>query len=125
MNAPKQQNTVIFLHGLLQSGRIWRKFVLNDQISQNRDVILVDLRNHGESDWHASMTYTEMAEDLVRFLDSRELDQVTLIGHNIGGKTAMRFAGLYPQRLKGLICLDTAPVQIDEDKVQSTRDIID
>lgn len=98
--------------------------MLNDQISQNRDVILVDLRNHGESDWHPSMTYTEMAEDLVRFLDSRELDQVTLIGHNIGGKTAMRFAGLYPWRLKGLICLDTAPVQIAEDKAQSTRDII-
>lgn len=71
---------------------------------------MVDLRNHGESDFHTSMNYTEMADDLLRFIDSRDLEQVTLVGHNIGGKTAMRFAGLYSDRLKGLISLDTAPM---------------
>lgn len=98
------------MHGLLQAGRTWRQFVLNDSISENRDVILVDLRNHGESDHHASMTYSEMADDLARFLDMRDLNQVTLVGHNIGGKTAMTFAGLYPERVKGLVSFDTAPV---------------
>ena len=50
-----------------------------------------------------------MANDLVRFLDSRELHKVTLIGHNIGGKTAMAFSQLFPSRVAGLISLDTAP----------------
>lgn len=47
--------------------------MLNDQISEDRDVILVDLRNHGESDWHSKMSYPDMANDLARFLDSRDI----------------------------------------------------
>jgi len=82
---------------------------------------LIDLRNHGDSDHHNSMTYSEMADDLLRFIDSRGLGQITLIGHNIGGKTAMRFAGLYPDRVKGLISLDTAPVGTAEDKKKLTK----
>lgn len=99
--------------------------MLNDSISEERDIILVDLRNHGESDWHDQMNYTDMADDLLRFLDSRALDQVTLVGHNIGGKTAMRFAGLHSERVKGLISLDTAPVGTAQDKVQMTRSTIE
>jgi len=49
----------------------------------------MDLRNHGESDHHNSMTYTEMAADLLRFADAHEIAKLTLIGHNIGAKTAM------------------------------------
>jgi len=59
---------------------------------KNRDIMLVDLRNHGESDHHKSMTYTEMADDLIRFADSRELDKISIIGHNIGAKTALACA---------------------------------
>lgn len=95
--------------------------MLNDQISNQRDIFLVDLRNHGDSDHHNSMSYTEMAEDLLRFIDSRALSKVTLIGHNIGGKTAMRFAGLYPERVKGLVSFDTAPTGTADDKKKLTR----
>lgn len=70
------------------------------------------------------MTYTEMANDLLRFMDSRVLDQVTLVGHNIGGKTAMRFAGLYPERVKGLVSFDTAPTGTADDKKKLTRQSI-
>ena len=82
---------------------------------------MVDLRNHGESDHHSSMTYEEMAADLIRFFDSRGLDQVTLIGHNIGGKTALATAGLYSDRVKGVISLDTAPTGTSDDKRDLTR----
>ena len=99
--------------------------MLNDQISNERDIFLIDLRNHGDSDHHSSMTYTEMADDLLRFIDSRNLSQVTLIGHNIGGKTAMRFAGLYPDRVKGLVSFDTAPTGTAEDKKKLTRQSIE
>jgi esterase len=71
------------------------------------------------------MTYTEMANDLLRFMDSRALGKVTLIGHNIGGKTAMRFAGLYPERVNGLVSFDTAPVGTADDKKKLTRQSIE
>ena len=63
------------------------------------------------------MNYTEMADDLLSFLDLRALKQVTIVGHNIGGKTAMRFAGMYPDRVKGLISFDTAPIGTTPDKI--------
>ena len=106
---------VIFLHGLLGQGRMWRQFALNDIISRDRDVFLLDLRNHGESDHHPSMQYEEMAEDLLRYIDRREINKVTLIGHNIGGKTAMAFAQLFPNRVAGLISFDTAPTSASEE----------
>lgn len=73
-NQAKSQETLIFLHGLLNAGRTWRQFVLNDDISQDRDVLLLDLRNHGESDHHSSMTYTELAEDIARYIDSKGIE---------------------------------------------------
>lgn len=52
-----KDKNLLFLHGLLGQGRNWRSFALNDVISAKRNVYLVDLRNHGESDHHRSMTY--------------------------------------------------------------------
>ena len=83
-------------------------------------MFLVDLRNHGESDHHDSMTYEEMARDVGRFAESRGLDEYTLIGHNLGAKTAMMTATLFPDNVKGVICLDTAPTTTEEDKKQLT-----
>lgn len=62
------------------------------------------------------MTYKEMAEDVLRFADSREIDKVTLLGHNTGAKTAMTLASLYPSRVNGLISIDTAPKSLSNDK---------
>ena len=91
---------------------------MNNAISGPRDVYLVDLRNHGESDHHASMTYEEMAYDLKVFADQRDLERFTLVGHNIGAKTAMMTATLYPDRVNGFISLDTAPMPNPEEKLK-------
>ena len=92
MDDEDSKNNVLFLHGLLGQGRNWRSFALNDVISAKRNVYLVDLRNHGESDHHASMSYSEMAEDVVRYADSKGLDKFSILGHNLGAKTAMTLA---------------------------------
>ena len=110
-----KKKAVIILHGLLGQGRGWRQLALSPEVGsggvgKNRDVMLVDLRNHGESDHHQSMKYTEMADDLVRFIDSRELETVTIIGHNMGAKTAMACAQMHPDRVSGFISLDTGPM---------------
>ena len=104
---------------------MWRNFALNDAISKERDVFLVDLRNHGESDHHSSMTYEEMARDVARFAESRDLEKYTLIGHNMGAKTAMVTATLFPDCVNGVICLDTAPTGTAEDKKHMTLESVE
>lgn len=67
------------------------------------------MRNHGDSDHHESMTYREMAEDVIRLMDKMLINKFTLLGHSMGGKTAISLACLFPDRLDGLIIVDTAP----------------
>ena len=64
------------------------------------------------------MTYEEMAYDLKRFADQRELEKFTIIGHNLGAKAAMMTATLYPERVNGVISLDTAPMPNPEEKLK-------
>ena len=82
----------------------------------------MDLRNHGESDHHSSMTYKEMAEDVLRFADGKGLEKFSILGHNLGAKTAMTMACLYPDRVKSLISIDTAPTSFlgDKERVKQT-----
>ncbi len=51
-----------------------------------------DVRNHGESLHDETMSYKEMAEDVVCFLDNNGLERIMLLGHSMGGKTAMQVA---------------------------------
>jgi pimeloyl-ACP methyl ester carboxylesterase len=80
----------------------------------------VDLRNHGSSPHSPNMTYTSMAADLLRFLQSlvhgsqTQDGQITLLGHSMGGKVAMALA-LHPDTpknlLKNLIVEDVSPIK--------------
>jgi esterase len=84
-------------------------------LSTNRNMHLVDLRNHGESDHHASMTYDEMADDLLRYADFKGIDKISLLGHNMGAKVAMTLSCKHPDRVSSLISLDTAPLSYAND----------
>ena len=78
-------------------------------IRNRRNSILVDLRNHGESDHHSSMTYNEMADDVIKHLDKLKVEKFTLVGHSMGAKTAMHIATKLKDRVDGLIIVDAAP----------------
>lgn len=67
------------------------------------------MRNHGNSDHHDSMTYKEMADDVIRYADNKNIDRFTIIGHSMGGKTAMTLATLHPERIDGIIIVDAPP----------------
>ena len=107
---------LFFLHGLLGKGQNWKSFALNDVLSNNRNLHLIDLRNHGDSDHHSSMTYSEMATDVIRYADHRQIDKIALIGHNCGAKTAMTLSCMFPDRVSALVSLDTAPISFREDQ---------
>lgn len=69
----------------------------------------LDLRNHGQSPNSETHRYTDMSDDLEEYLNNNSIDVVHIIGHSMGGKLAMIFALLYPERLDKLVVVDIAP----------------
>ena len=67
---------------------------------------MVDQRNHGKSFWHENMSYEDMAKDLLLFCNSQKINNSIIIGHSMGGKSAIQFAYNYPSKVKKLIILD-------------------
>jgi pimeloyl-ACP methyl ester carboxylesterase len=104
---------VLLLHGLLGSKRNFSSLgrMLGIQLDQPRRILGVDLRNHGDSQHAECMSYVEMAQDVIEFLDSQKLEKIVLVGHSMGGKVAQALALLYPHRVEGLVVLDIAPVK--------------
>jgi pimeloyl-ACP methyl ester carboxylesterase len=98
---------VIALHGLLGSLRNWTS--AGRLLAERFRVITVDARNHGSSFHSDSMIFDDMIEDLLELMDHLGLDSATLMGHSMGGKTAMIFACRYPERVDRLFVVDTAP----------------
>lgn len=99
---------VILLHGLFGSMR--NLGFIARPLAQSFKVYLLDQRNHGDSVHLSNMTYQEMADDVVRFMDQQELQTAHIVGHSMGGKTAMQLALSQPQRVDRLVVADIAPV---------------
>jgi esterase len=98
---------VILLHGLLGSADNWHHIA--QRLAQDFHVFAVDQRNHGLSPHSAEMNYPLMAADLDEFMTARVLKTACVIGHSMGGKTAMQFALQFPDRVEKLIVSDMAP----------------
>lgn len=99
---------LVLLHGLLGSSRNWLQ--AGKRLAEHFDVYALDLRNHGQSPHHPAMDYPELAADVLAWLDARGLQRVHLLGHSMGGKTAMQLACAHPDRITRLIVADIAPV---------------
>jgi esterase len=98
---------LIILHGLLGSLDNWH--TLSRTFAESYRVITVDQRNHGRSPHSDIFTYDAMAEDLSELLDHLNIPSAFVLGHSMGGKTAMQFALRYPGRVDKLIVVDIAP----------------
>ncbi len=72
-------------------------------------VHLIDQRNHGRSFWSYTFDYQSMADDLLYYCESHKIDKCILLGHSMGGKTAMYFACQHPNFIKALVVADIAP----------------
>ncbi len=98
---------VIIVHGLFGMLDNWH--TIAQQMQDQFRIITIDQRNHGHSPHVASMTYDEMAQDIAGLMDELNIDSAHLVGHSMGGKTAMHFANLYPQKIDKLVVVDIAP----------------
>lgn len=99
---------ILVLHGLLGSLDNWSSSA--KAWSDEFMVITPDARNHGRSPRSAEFTYEAMCEDVLELLDSLHINRCYVLGHSMGGKTAMHFALQYPYRVEKLIVADIAPV---------------
>ncbi|PHI20522.1 alpha/beta hydrolase [Lewinellaceae bacterium SD302] len=98
---------LVILHGLFGTLDNWQ--TLAKRWADNYTVYLVDQRNHGRSPHLDEMSYPLLAEDLAKFLDKEWIHECHLLGHSMGGKTAMQFALDYPDQVSKLIVVDMAP----------------
>ncbi|NHE59172.1 alpha/beta fold hydrolase [Cyclobacterium plantarum] len=102
-----QGKPLIILHGLFGSADNWMGIAKS--LEENYTLYLVDQRNHGDSPHAEEWNYAAMAADLHELLEAEGLDRVYLLGHSMGGKTAMKMALMYPERVEKLVVADIAP----------------
>lgn len=103
-----QGQPLVILHGFLGMSDNW-KTLGNQYAAQGFEVHLVDQRNHGKSFHSEDFDYDTMSNDLVHYLNYKELEQAVVIGHSMGGKTAMQLATTHPTRIAKLLVADISP----------------
>jgi pimeloyl-ACP methyl ester carboxylesterase len=109
---------LVIAHGLFGSARNWG--VIARRLADTRDVIAVDMRNHGASLRADSHSYTDMANDLAEVIAAIG-KPVDLLGHSMGGKAAMQLALTHGKVLRRLIVADIAPVAYTHDQNRNVQ----
>jgi esterase len=121
---------LVFMHALLASHEHFLPLhrhiqlaldttLLNQSSSSSSPMTLrtfgYDARNHGRSSHTSTHTMMDLVNDADHFLSSIVIPSVSsnikpwLIGHSMGGKTALAYALTYSSRIGGIISLDAAP----------------
>ncbi|MEI8203065.1 MAG: alpha/beta fold hydrolase [Bacteroidota bacterium] len=103
----QEENPIIILHGLLGISDNWVSFAKS--LSPNENIIIPDLRNHGQSPHSKVHNYDAMVDDVIELMDVLKIEKANIIGHSMGGKVAMKLAFLYPERLRKLMVVDISP----------------
>lgn len=98
---------IIILHGLFGSSDNW--LTIGKKLADKYKVYLLDQRNHGDSPHADTHNYKEMSADLKQFIEDHKIDKPHIIGHSMGGKTAMYFAVKNPDLYDKLVVVDIAP----------------
>jgi esterase len=98
---------LLVLHGLYGSSDNW--ITVGKALSEWFEVHLLDLRNHGQSPHSEIHNYPALAADISEYMETRKIAKATILGHSMGGKTAMYFALLNPQMVSNLIVVDISP----------------
>tara|TARA_B100001057_G_scaffold448651_1_gene489153 strand:- start:1552 stop:2322 length:771 start_codon:yes stop_codon:yes gene_type:complete len=104
--------TIVILHGFLGMSSNWNSYAKKISL-HGFTSHLVDLRNHGDSFHSAEFSYDFMADDLNCYAIENNIEKFSLIGHSMGGKTAMMFSLKYPDKVESMIIVDILPKAYD------------
>jgi len=103
-----QGKPLLILHGFMGMSDNWR--TLGAQyVADGFQIHLIDLRNHGRSFHSDEFNYEVMVQDLVDYCQEHNLEKINILGHSMGGKIAMLFATLHPDKTDKLIVADIGP----------------
>jgi pimeloyl-ACP methyl ester carboxylesterase len=102
---------IVLLHGLFGAARNFG--ALQRRLATHGRVLALDLRNHGRSPHAPGMDYDTQAADVLETLQAADALPCALIGHSMGGKTAMRLALTAPEDVGRLLVSDIAPVRYE------------
>lgn len=113
-----EKPAMLLLHGRTQSAHSWDFTSL--AFHENYHVMALDQRGHGDSQWAPEGDYSIDAQvlDIRGFVDALGITQLVVVGHSMGGRNAIAFAGQYPALLSALVVVEMAPAQ---DRSMSTR----
>jgi len=100
-------HTLLFIHGLGSNLKAWQKNI--DKLRDRYRCIALDLPNYGQSSTgQFSFSMSFFAETIHLFIQKLKLQEVVLVGHSMGGQSAMHFALQYPSSLSHLVLLAPA-----------------
>lgn len=97
---------LILVHGGRDHCRSWDWVA--QMLRQDWHVIALDMRGHGDSAWSPDGDYSMIAfvYDLAQLIHQLEVDEVTLLAHSLGGNVALRYAGLYPEKVRKIVAIE-------------------
>ena len=100
---------LVLVHGFGNDARIWDDFA--PTVAPYYRVLALDQRGHGDSAWalHGEYEYEHFVADLECVCESLAIDRFVLVGHSLGGRVAMLYGGEHPEKLAGLVIVDSAP----------------
>lgn len=101
-------NPLLIIHGFLGMSDNWKSFS-DKYAAQGYQVHLLDLRNHGKSFHSNDFNYQVMCHDVLAYCNHYQLNDISIIGHSMGGKVAMLFATTYRDKVEKLVVADIAP----------------
>ena len=111
---------IVFLHGFLENQKMWQNYVA--EFSSKYRVITIDLLGHGKTD---SLGYVHTMEDnadvVHEVLAHLRIRKALFVGHSMGGYVALAFAELYPEKVKGLVLLNSTS-RPDSEERKKNRD---
>lgn len=97
---------LVLVHGMEDHARTW-DWVARD-LRHDWHVICPDLRGHCDSSWSPDGNYPTPAyvADLAQLIDQSSEDHVSIVAHSLGGAIALRYAGIYPERVARLAVIE-------------------
>jgi pimeloyl-ACP methyl ester carboxylesterase len=100
---------VLIVHGLSYFSYDWTNVAT--ELGRDREVVAMDMRGFGDSDWSARQDYTvpSMAGDIVAVLDQLDWPRAILVGHSMGGRSTTYVAAKQAARIAGLALIDYSP----------------
>ena len=100
---------MILVHGFGNEAHIWQDFA--QEVAGYYRVLGLDQRGHGDSGWplHGEYEYPHFMADLDAVLENLSVERAVLVGHSLGGRVCMLYAGAHPEKVAGLVIVDSAP----------------